>query len=128
MVIKLIRAFFLLLAALAMTAHMIIPHDHHMACQVNGFKDSCHLSHEKSNHHPFFPAHCHAFNDLAAEKFPPLIVKQAAQTSFASIIWSPDYYQPGLNLSQKITDNSGKPFPEIYIPGFSFLRAPPSLA
>jgi hypothetical protein len=128
MVIKSIRAFFLLLAALAMVAHMVIPHDHHLAGQVSGLKDSCDLSHEKSQHHPLFPAHCHAFNDVAAEKFPPLIVKHIAQTSFAAVIWSPEYIQRGCHLSQKVTDNTGKPFPEIYIPGFSRFRAPPSFS
>jgi hypothetical protein len=127
MVIKSIRASFLILAALAMVAHMVIPHDHHLAGQVNGLKDSCHLSHEKS-HHPFFPVHCNAFNDLAAEKFPPLTVNQAYQTSFVSIIWYPDYYKPALHLSQKISDNTWKPFPEIYITNFSPFRAPPSLS
>jgi hypothetical protein len=128
MVIKSIRTYFLLLAALVSVAHMVIPRDHHLAGQVNGLNDSCHLSHEKSHHHPFFPAHCSAFNDLAAEKLSPLIVKQETQTSFTTIIWHPDCFLPGLHFTLKVIDNSGKPFLEIYIPDFSPFRAPPCLS
>lgn len=120
------RSFLLLLASLAIVAHMIIPHDHHLASQVNGLKDSCQPVREGSHHHPLFPAHCHAFNDLAAEKFSPVILKQKIQTSYVSIVWCPNYTIPYLHIVQKVIQNSGNPFPEIYIPGFSPLRAPPS--
>jgi hypothetical protein len=120
------RSFLLLLASLAIVAHMIIPHDHHIAGQINGLRESCQLPLERSHHHPLFPSHCHAFNDLAAEKFSPVIVKQETQTGFISIVWCPDYIIPYLNLVQKVIQNSGKPFPEIDIPDFSLLRAPPS--
>ena len=66
MVIKSIRALFLLYAGLAMLVHMIIPHDHHLTGPVNGLKESCSMAHEKPGDHPFFPAHCNAFNDMAA--------------------------------------------------------------
>ena len=62
------RMFFLFLAVAILNAHIIIPHDHHQAdsdlCQENKYP----VSQDKSNHHPLFPAHCHAFNDLATEK------------------------------------------------------------
>lgn len=126
-VIKSIRAFSLLLAGMAIVVHMIIPHDHHLAATVIGVKESCPFSQHKSEHHPFFPAHCHAFNDLAAEKFTPFIVKLESQTSFVSIIWRPDYIIPVLHILQKAFEKSAKPFPEIYIPDFSPFRAPPSV-
>ena len=67
-IFRYMRMFFLFLAVAILNAHIIIPHDHHQAdsdlCQENKYP----LSQDKSNHHPLFPAHCHAFNDLATEK------------------------------------------------------------
>jgi hypothetical protein len=127
-VAKSIRAFFLLLAAMTVVVHMVIPHDHHLSGSAGGQKNSCHSSNERSHHRPLFPAHCHAFNDLAAEKFTPLIIKQETQTSFASIIWYPDYIVPDIHLSLLVIESSWKPFPDIYIPDFSPFRAPPSVS
>jgi len=114
-------------AGLAIVVHSIIPHDHHIACPDIGPQESCPLSQQKSEHQPFFPVHCHAFNDLAAEKFSPVIIKQKAHASFASVIWSADNILPGPQLSLAIIGNSRKSFPDIYIPDFSPFRAPPSL-
>ena len=67
-IIKYLRTLFLFLAVIIINAHMIIPHDHHQAnsgiCQENKFP----VSKEGRTHHPAFPVHCHAFNDLASEK------------------------------------------------------------
>ena len=128
MVIKSIRACFLLYAGLAIVMHMIIPHDHHLTGPVNGLKESCTLSHEKAGHHPLFPAHCFAFNDLAADRCSPVILRQETQTSYASVIWHPNYALPGLTLSITIIESTGKPFPDIYIPDFSPFRAPPYIS
>jgi len=126
MIIKSMRIFFLLLARLAIVAHTIIPHDHHLSGPDNGQKDSCPLSNEKSDHLPIFPLHCHAFNDLAAEKFSP-IIKQEIQTGFISLVWLPDYIIPEVNLLQTTPLDSGKPFPDIYVPDYYPFRAPPSV-
>lgn len=57
-----------MLAIAIVNAHIIIPHDHHQSdsdlCQENKYP----VTQDKSNHHPVFPTHCHAFNDLATEK------------------------------------------------------------
>jgi hypothetical protein len=71
--VKNISVSFLLIAGLAIIAHSIIPHDHHQAelSAIQG--DTCPLSENttghKTGHHQGFPVHCHAFNDLASEKF-----------------------------------------------------------
>jgi hypothetical protein len=103
-----------------------IPHDHHLSGSSYGFAESCPLSRGGSEHHPKFPSHCHAFNDLAVEKISTVIIKQLSQTSFVSVVWRPVYIVPGLILSQKIVEISGKPFPDIPVPDFSPFRAPPS--
>jgi hypothetical protein len=126
-IIKTIRAFLLILAGLAIVVHMIIPHDHHLSGPLNGMKEQCPLSQQKPDHHPVFPGHCHAFNDLAAEKFSPVIVKQENQTSFAAVIWYPGYIFPGLHLIQTIPENPGDTLPDIYLPDFALLRAPPAI-
>ncbi len=126
-VIKYIRSIFLLFAGMALVSHMLIPHDHHLSASINGFNESCPFSKERSDHHPLFPAHCHAFNDLAAERISPVIIKEQSQTSFVSVIWRPVYIIPGLILSQKLVEISGKPFPDIPVSEFSPFRAPPSV-
>jgi hypothetical protein len=124
--VKYIRSIVLLLAGMALVSHMLIPHDHHLSGLANGSNESCPVQRERSDHHPFFPAHCLAFNDLAAEKFSPVIIKEHSQTSFVSIVWRPVYIAPGLILSHKLVEISGKPFPDNPLSDFSQFRAPPS--
>ena len=124
-VIKSLQAFLLLLAGLAIIAHVAIPHDHHLSVPVSGLKESCTLSHKKSDRHPVFPAHCHAFNDLAAEKFSRFTVKQETLSGFVSVIWRPENITARLHLSQTIVETTGKPFPDISVTDFSPFRAPP---
>lgn len=127
MIIKSIRAFFLLVAMVALVFHMIIPHDHHLAGSAVGVKESCPISSNKSDHRPIFPVHCHVFNDMAAERFSQVVVRQVTQTGFVSVIWRSGYILPELDLSSTVIENSGDHFTEIYISSFSPLRAPPSL-
>ncbi|MBK8882366.1 MAG: hypothetical protein IPN67_08260 [Bacteroidales bacterium] len=123
---KFIRSLLLLVAGMAIVAHMIIPHDHHPAGPVNGHKDICPISKGKADNHPSFPVHCHAFNDLPAEKFSRGIIKHEIQTSNVFVIWRTDSFVPGFHLSQNLSKDTGKPFPDIYLPDFLPLRAPPS--
>lgn len=64
-IVSKIRIIFLIIAASVFNAHMLIPHDHHQA-----ENDACQLPIPESgrHNHKNFPVHCHAFNDLAAEK------------------------------------------------------------
>jgi hypothetical protein len=67
-IIRYMRAWLLFLAVVILNAHMIVPHDHHLAdsdlCQETRYP----ASKDGKTHHPAFPTHCHAFNDLASEK------------------------------------------------------------
>lgn len=67
-IVKYIRALLLFLSVIILNAHMIIPHDHHQSesdlCQETKYP----VSKDGRTHHPAFPTHCHAFNDLASEK------------------------------------------------------------
>jgi hypothetical protein len=122
---RFIRAISLLVAGLAIIAHMIIPHDHHYICPENGTSESCPVSQEKSTHHPVFPAHCHAFSDLAAEKFTPLIQKQDNSCSIALVKWYPDNLIPALYSPSAVFTDNGRPVPEIHLCLSSPFRAPP---
>lgn len=127
-IFKTIRHLFLLFAGLALISHMIIPHDHHFSFPENGMKDSCPVQGERSDHHPILPGHCSACNDLAAEKFSPVIIRQYCQVGFATVIWFPDYIIPGLHIFQTVLPASDMPFQQIYIPDFFPFRAPPSFS
>jgi hypothetical protein len=115
-----------MLAGMVIIGHMVIPHDHHLSLMESGLKDFCPVSDDRSGHHPLFPSHCHAFNDLAAEKFTPIIIEQDNQPGLATVIWSPDYVIPLLRLTQTVLPPTDKPFADISIPDLFPFRAPPS--
>jgi hypothetical protein len=127
-IFKSIRLLFLLFAGMALLFHMIIPHDHHFSCPESGVRDSCPVQNERSDHHPLLPGHCHAFNDLAAEKFSPVIIRQYNQYGIATIIWLPDYIIPGVHISPTILPASDKPFQQIFIPDLFPFRGPPVIS
>jgi hypothetical protein len=127
-IFKSVRLIFLLFAGLALVSHIIIPHDHHFACTVSGVKDSCPAGDERSDRHPLIPGHCHAFNDLAAEKFSHVVIRLYNHSGFATIIWFPDYIIPGVHISQTILPASDKPFQQILIPDLFPFRGPPSIS
>jgi hypothetical protein len=125
-IIKKIQFFFLFLAISVLNAHMIIPHDHHTsdsdACHKNTFP----VSENGHKRHSGFPAHCHAFNDLASEKAITFhIVKQVQTHDFmpgpiydtkasSQLIWT------------RIIDGLTQPVIHC-LPELSSLRAPPVL-
>jgi len=94
-IIRYMRAFFLFLAVAILYAHMIIPHDHHPSdsglCQENKYP----VSKDGRTHHPAFPIHCHAFNDLASEK--------AIVYNLIKYVKYPDF-TPGSVLNQAFTN------------------------
>ena len=126
-IIRYIRISFLFLAVTILNAHLLIPHDHHQAdsdlCQENKYP----VSKDKSSHHPLFPAHCHAFNDLATEK--------AVVYDLIKYVKCPDFI-PGsvlIPVASNHKNSDGKIFNLIILPidsrvkDPSSLRAPPSL-
>jgi hypothetical protein len=120
--------FFFLLAGVATVVHMIIPHDHHLADPVTGQQDKCPASNGKSSHHTGFPVHCHAFNDLAAEKLSTFIYIKNIHSGFISVIRFSDLPDPELHTGEIIIFDSGKPFPYNYSVDSCPLRAPPSIS
>jgi len=128
MIIKGIRTFLLLISGLAFIAHLIIPHDHHLSATASLSGESCPFSHQNPHNHPLFPLHCHAFNDLVAEKFTPVVVQQVYQANFVAVIWRPANIFAELIFPKPIAGNSGKQFQVIFIPDVYPLRAPPLMS
>jgi hypothetical protein len=126
-IIKNIQIFFLFLAVSVLNAHMIIPHDHHQADSDLCSENSNPASKTGVTHHPGFPGHCHAFNDLSSGKaYSNLINKQAPVHDLIL-----DYV-----IEAKLAESQ---FPILRVvrvfnnhiikglPGLSSLRAPPLL-
>jgi len=126
-IIKYISVFSLWLAVIIMSAHMIIPHDHHIADSFPNQNENCPASNNESRHHPIFPFHCLAFNDLVSEKpIIYLIIKDIQCDGF--IVGS--FSESNNNLLQFTIlsfFNSKEPPIDSEILELSALRAPPSL-
>jgi hypothetical protein len=126
-IIKKIQFFFLFLAISVLNAHMIIPHDHHIADS-----EACHgvsypVSQNRHSHHPGFPPHCHAFNDLTSEKaLTYQVIKQAQTHDFMSGCIHRTAAS-SIQLSwMRIVDSLNKPVISG-LPELSSLRAPPQI-
>lgn len=67
-IVKKIHIYSLLLSVFLLNAHMTIPHDHHQADSDICQEETSAGRGKANSHHPVFPHHCHAFNDMTAEK------------------------------------------------------------
>ncbi len=120
-----IQHFSLLLAVLIIIAHMVIPHDHHLAGTIPGQDETCPYSKNNTGNHKGFPVHCHAFNDLNAEKATSFTL-----TAFPHLtIDPPDYchseYSALLEaVPCRISYGPGS-LPALYYCTTGLLRAPP---
>jgi hypothetical protein len=83
-IIKYTSIISLWLACLLINLHLIIPHDHHSSDLFGNKEDACPVSENKPVHNHGFPLHCHAFNDLTAEKFVKFIVSKNIQSDYIS--------------------------------------------
>jgi len=107
---------------------MIIPHDHHLSASASLSGESCPFSHEKPHNHPLFPLHCHAFNDLVAEKFTPVVVHQITREKFVAVIWHPANIFAELFFPAPLVGIHEKQIPLIFIPDSYPPRAPPLMS
>jgi hypothetical protein len=124
-VFKNISVFFLWLAWLLTTAHMVIPHDHHLSGASAGKEESCPES--ENGHKSHNPIHCHAFNDLAIEKARPIQISSNPEyNNFAIFTDQSDLgkHFPGIKF---ISDNQIG-IPDSYLLEFFSFRAPPFLS
>jgi hypothetical protein len=127
-ILKYIPGFFLLLAGLAVSAHAIIPHDHHLSESSASHDDTCPFSNDKPDHHKGFPIHCHAFNDLASEKIVMSLVPLVDRHNYIAIATVFDPFAFSLRFQSSSDSDYWELIPEPSLLEFSPLRAPPSLS
>ncbi|MEI6048401.1 MAG: hypothetical protein WCS03_05845 [Bacteroidota bacterium] len=123
--LKNLQIYLLWLAWLVLTAHLIIPHDHHLAESVTGQEDLCPVSNTGTGHHPGFPVHCHAFNDLASEKATTFVLRDNTKDSNLSFSKFTDVFVFDLQAPPVTVLDFREPFPDSYLLELSLLRAPP---
>jgi hypothetical protein len=125
-IVKYISLFSICLAWLVINLHLIIPHDHHSSDLFGIKDDACPVSENQPVHNHGFPLHCHAFNDLTAEKFVKYIVSKNIQSDYISIDgFSDDVKFQG---SPVTVSDSQQNFRELHLYDLSPLRAPPYLS
>jgi hypothetical protein len=83
---KYLPVFCLWLAVFILTAHQIIPHDHHVASAYADQDKNCSAPDHKSDHRSGFPVHCHALNDLLSEKSRLYNIPNNFQFNFVALI------------------------------------------
>lgn len=127
-IIENISVFFLWLACLVIIAHVIIPHDHHLADSFPSKDDSCPVSNGKTDHSSGFPVHCHALNDLTSEKATTYYFTCNIQNNdiLISSIFDPFAFELQIHIIPIIELRDS--FPDPYLLELSQLRAPPSLS
>lgn len=124
-ILKYIPGFSLWCAWLILTAHLLIPHDHHIADSFSNRDGNCSVPENKSSHNSSFPIHCHAFNDLATDKARPIQISPNIKEN--SIIFQVYSIQSELELplsGENIIDLD-KPVFNYFALDLSLLRAPP---
>jgi hypothetical protein len=127
-IFKYISVLLLWVAGLSLSAHLIIPHDHHSVDTIIDQDEKCPASNHGSDNHQGFPLHCHAFNDLTSERSRPLQISDNVKfcfVTFSILTDTSSVISPGLSVSLK---EFSKPFFDSYILKFSSLRAPPASA
>jgi len=124
-IFKYMSVFSLWLAGFILSAHLIIPHDHHLTDSFSSQGENCPESHNGSGDNKGFPVHCHAFNDLTSERLRPIHIFQNIQdTSFTfhsfSSLTAIDFqvfYTSIFELHKPVLDS--------FFLDLSLLRAPP---
>jgi hypothetical protein len=121
---KFLPVFFMLLAWMIITAHQIIPHDHHLGEPTAEKEHSCPATDNRQDHHNGFPMHCHAFNDLTSEKVVKFIL---ANYIHFTLLSSGGFFYAFQPESITVTFMANEPdLPAYHFLRVSSLRAPPS--
>jgi hypothetical protein len=127
-ILKYTSVIFLWFAGLTLCAHLLLPHDHHIDSTFSSQNENCPASDNESGHHPGFPVHCHAFNDLVSEKFRTYQILPDIQYNLNAFICSSEEIAFDLHIYCVRIIDLQKPFIDSYALEFFLLRAPPSLA
>lgn len=127
-IFKYVPVFFFWLAGLTLSAHILIPHDHHLADPYSLQDRNCPVQDINSDHKSRFPVHCHAFNDLATEKLRLYHISQNFQFNFILLGVLTESNKPVLPRSCVTIIDFQKPVFVTYTLVSTLLRAPPTVA
>jgi hypothetical protein len=126
MILRKIPAMFLFIAGVAIMAHMIIPHDHHISDSFISQDDACPASTEQSHQKSGIPVHCHVCNELTCEKASVLVAVRCIDSHNLSAHKIFDQSE----LKVHFVESGIYDFVTVSFKGvdseFSSLRAPPS--
>jgi hypothetical protein len=124
--VKNIPVFFMWLAWMVLTVHLIIPHDHHLSDSFSTGENRCSASGGDTGHKSGFPIHCHAFNDLASEK----VIKYVLTKNIPFNIISVRSYSDPFKIQYLCITffDFPKAFTDNHFLESSALRAPPSIS
>jgi hypothetical protein len=126
--LKYISVFSFLIAGLTLSAHQLIPHDHHSSDLYTNQEKNCPVSNNNSNHNAGFPTHCHAFNNFISEKFRPFQDSQNIQFYFFTFTSLFNTVNLRIQVHSESIITFQKPVIDSYTLESSLLRAPPALA
>lgn len=124
-IFKYMSAFSLWLSVITLSAHQIIPHDHHLADPYSKQDNNCPASNSKSSQKSGLPLHCHAFNDLASEKLRTFHISQNIQFILISFSNLSDTSAFELHVSCVSIIDFLNPIFDSFVLDHSLLRAPP---
>jgi hypothetical protein len=122
---KYISFYSFLLAGLVIIAHMLIPHDHHLADPIPGQEESCPASDGKTSHHSGFPVHCHALNYLYSEEDTAFSADVYFQITKVLFINNNSHFNKELQIILSGYYEPQRSVPDHYLSDFVHLRAPP---
>jgi hypothetical protein len=122
---KKIPLYMLWLASMALIAHMVIPHDHHICESFSSEEERCPESNNRTGHHHGFPIHCHAFNDLASEKAKTFHILRDFENEYIALQTTPDDLIPQPRVTDVVFNDQlpllfTSPYCRLFL-----LRAPP---
>lgn len=123
-ILKSISVFSLWIAGLTLSAHLLLPHDHHIDDTTSNQNKNCPVSNNKSG----FPVHCHAFNDLTSEKSRPNQISQKIPFYFIAFSNFSDTSDFDLQIPCGGITDLQKPVFDSFTLELSLLRAPPASA
>jgi hypothetical protein len=126
--IKIIPISFIWLAGLILTAHLIIPHDHHVNYPFTAQDSQCPVTKNQHDHQTGFPIHCQAFNDLKAEEIVKYFFNDNSHYETADFSSDHRHHESSLECTFLFIDIHNKPFTDLFFLDFFPLRAPPALA
>jgi hypothetical protein len=122
-----LRIVLLIIGAIAVNAHMIIPHDHHLSDSFAGQYNECPVSDNGGGHHTGMPVHCHACNDLASEKSVILVaVSHFASSDFLTGNYI-SYKNPNLHFAGFVNKEFSVNHSDSDYDKINLLRAPPAI-